>query len=199
MKATEKGNTMRKTLALAAASLWLVSAAAQTGPYAGQQLRPIKSLSEADVAELLAGQGMGLAKAAELNGYPGPAHVLEHADALALSGAQHHATRALLDQHKARARELGAEVIEAERALDEAFAHRQIDEAALARLTAAIGHKQAQLRREHLQTHLAQTTLLDPAQRQRYAVLRGYAPGAPGTGDTGSGSLPNAFSHRNHH
>ena len=57
----------------------LTGAAAQTTPhasaYAGQQSRAIKSLSEQDVDDLLAGRGAGFAKAAELNGYPGPAHV----------------------------------------------------------------------------------------------------------------------------
>ena len=37
----------------------------------------IKSLSQDDQSALLAGRGMGLARPAELNGYPGPAHVLE--------------------------------------------------------------------------------------------------------------------------
>ncbi|MEY9559504.1 hypothetical protein ABIA26_001845 [Sinorhizobium fredii] len=43
----------------------------------GQQLREIKSLSPEDVAELEKGGGWGLAKAAELNGMPGPSHVLK--------------------------------------------------------------------------------------------------------------------------
>jgi hypothetical protein len=46
-------------------------------PYAGQQTRAIKALSPEDLAGLLNGEGMGMAKAAELNGYPGPVHVLE--------------------------------------------------------------------------------------------------------------------------
>ena len=37
------------------------------------------------MADLRAGRGMGLALAAELNGYPGPAHVLELADKLDLA------------------------------------------------------------------------------------------------------------------
>jgi len=42
--------------------------------YAGEENRAIKSLSESDIEELLSGSGWGLAKAAELNGVPGPAH-----------------------------------------------------------------------------------------------------------------------------
>jgi hypothetical protein len=41
-------------------------------PYSGMQSRPIKALSDQTVADLRAGRGMGLALAAELNGYPGP-------------------------------------------------------------------------------------------------------------------------------
>ena len=51
-------------------------------PYAGQQQRAVKALSEQQVADLRAGRGMGLALAAELNGYPGPLHVIELADKL---------------------------------------------------------------------------------------------------------------------
>ena len=45
-------------------------------PYAGMQARPVKALSDQQIADLKAGRGMGLALPAELNGYPGPSHVL---------------------------------------------------------------------------------------------------------------------------
>ena len=38
--------------------------------YAGLQERPIRALSEQQIADLKAGRGIGLALAAELNGYP---------------------------------------------------------------------------------------------------------------------------------
>ena len=123
---------------------------------------------------------MGLAKAAELDGYPGPAHVLEHAAALGLSGAQRSASEALMLKHKAVAREIGKELVAAERGLDAAFADKTIDAARLAGLTREIGLKQAKLREEHLRTHLEQTALLTPEQVSRYAQLRGYAV-APGS------------------
>ena len=65
----------------------------QPSAYVGQQTRAIKSLSEQDVDDLLAGRGTGFAKAAELNGYPGPAHVLELREPLTLSEAQLGATQ----------------------------------------------------------------------------------------------------------
>src|SRR5581483_11779332 len=43
-------------------------------PYAGLQHRAVKALSDQQLADLRAGRGMGLALAAELNGYPGPIH-----------------------------------------------------------------------------------------------------------------------------
>src|ERR687892_2344181 len=72
-------------------------------PYAGMQARPVKALSDQQIADLRAGRGMGLALAAELNGYPGPLHVLEHADALALTAEQRHRTRSLFEAMKAEA------------------------------------------------------------------------------------------------
>lgn len=186
---------MLKIISILAASLAMTGAIAQTAPYAGQQARAIKALSTQDVADLQAGQGMGLAKAAELNGYPGPAHVLEHADALGLNEHQRTATRSLLTAHKAQARQLGAQLLDRERALDQGFAARQIDEARLAHLTREIGELQGRLREEHLRTHLAQTALLQPSQIQHYAVLRGYASDASGTANPQPGSA----THGKHH
>lgn len=161
-------------IALACAGAAQAEAPAAT-PYAGQQQRAIKSLSEGDVAGLLAGQGAGLAKAAELNGYPGPAHVLELAEELRLSESQAEATRTLMARHKREAARLGADLVEAERQLDGLFATRKATAASVDQATARIGALQAQLRAEHLRTHLAQTALLDARQVQRYAALRGYA------------------------
>jgi hypothetical protein len=62
-----------KLLALAVGLVALLSGTSLAqSPYAGMQTRPIKALSAEQVADLKAGRGMGLAMAAELNGYPGP-------------------------------------------------------------------------------------------------------------------------------
>ena len=57
-----------------------VFAETYTSKYVGEEYRKIKSLSPDDVEELKKGGGWGLAKAAELNGLPGPAHILEMED-----------------------------------------------------------------------------------------------------------------------
>jgi Spy/CpxP family protein refolding chaperone len=168
---------LTKTLMLALALVLAGPAFAQgtASPDAGQQTREIKSLSAEERQALVEGQGMGLAKAAELNGYPGPATVLEMASQLQITVEQRTATRKLLADHKAAARQLGAAIVEAERALDEAFATRRADEATVKRLTGEIARLQGELRYEHLKTHLAQTALLRPEQVQHYAHLRASA------------------------
>ncbi len=149
-------------------------ASAQTSPYVGQQTRPIKALSESDVRALLEGQGAGYAKTAELNGYPGPLHVLELAEPLKLTAVQREHTERLLLAHKGEARRLGAEMVEAERLLDQAFADKRIDSNTLRQHLERIAALQAALRGAHLRTHLEQTALLSPIQIERYASLRGY-------------------------
>lgn len=169
---------MIRIAAILLVALVTPAAAQHAQPYAGLQDRPVKALSDEQIADLRAGRGMSLALAAELNGYPGPAHVLEHADALALTPEQRRRSQALFDAMKADAVPLGLRLIEQETELDRAFAERNITPDLLARLTAEIGATQGALRAAHLKYHLAQTETLTPAQRQHYAALRGYAGGA---------------------
>ena len=103
------------------------SAAEKTASaYAGQQARSIKALSDEDIASLRGGEGRGMAKAAELNGYPGPRHVLALARELRLTDAQDGQVAALHERMSASARPLGTELIERERVLDELFAKGDI-------------------------------------------------------------------------
>src|SRR6187431_2504520 len=149
------------------------SAAAQT-PYAGMQTRPIKALSEQQVADLGAGRGMGLALAAELNGYPGPMHVLELADKLELTADQRANIKALFESMRAEAVPLGSKLIEQEADLDKQFASRTITLESLKASTAAVGATQGLLRETHLKYHLSTVSVLTSSQMQRYAELRGY-------------------------
>ena len=143
-------------------------------PYSGFQQRDIKALSEQQLADLRQGRGMGLALAAELNGYPGPMHVLELSDRLQLTADQRRQFQNLFDSMKAEAIAAGEDLIASERALDRAFADKQMTPEALAALTARIGEAQGRLRAVHLKYHLTSAELLSDHQRQRYADLRGY-------------------------
>jgi Spy/CpxP family protein refolding chaperone len=143
-------------------------------PYTGLEQRAIKALSEQQISDLRAGRGMGLALAAELNGYPGPLHVLELADQIELSDEQRQHVRQLYDAMKAEAVPVGETLIAHESALNRAFAEGSISTATLASLTAQIGETQGRLRAIHLKYHLTTANLLSAHQRHRYAELRGY-------------------------
>ena len=150
------------------------STAQTTSPYAGQEQRAIKALSDQEIRDLLEARGMGLAKAAELNSYPGPQHVLQLANQLGLSDAQRAATETLYADMRNKAQPIGRQIIEAERTLDRAFADRQIEPAMLRSQVNAIAILQGELRAVHLEVHLAQRSLLTPEQTSRYDMLRGY-------------------------
>jgi Spy/CpxP family protein refolding chaperone len=164
---------MNRSLIAAALILTAAAANAQT-PYAGMQTRSIKALSEQQVADLGAGRGMGLALAAELNGYPGPSHVLELADRLELSADQRARIRGLFDSMKAEALPLGSKLIEQEADLDKQFASRTVTRESLKTSTTAVAVTQGELRETHLKYHLSTVDVLTPGQMQRYAELRGY-------------------------
>jgi Spy/CpxP family protein refolding chaperone len=162
-------------LVLAACTLAVpVLADSRSTPYAGQQSRIIKALSEEDIAALLKGEGMGMAKAAELNGYPGPIHVLTLARELELTPTQRQQIQAIFDRMSAAAKPLGAELVEHERMLDQAFAETEITPDRLATETTAIGELAGRLRLVHLAAHLETRALLNPAQIALYQHLRGY-------------------------
>jgi hypothetical protein len=143
-------------------------------PYAGQQTRSIKALSTEDVAGLLNGEGMGMAKAAELNGYPGPAHVLALAKELKPTEAQQVQVQGIFDRMNAEARRLGTILIEHERALDDLFASGIITPDRLVVETAAISEIQGKLRSVHLAAHLETKPILGADQIALYSRLRGY-------------------------
>lgn len=144
-------------------------------PYAGLQQRDVKALSEAQIADLKAGRGMGLALPAELNGYPGPAHVLENANTLGLTSAQRARTKKLFEAMKAEAIPMGERLIAQETRLDRLFARHEVNPANLAAATAEIGTTQGKLRAAHLKYHLAMMEVLTPEQVAAYRKLRGYA------------------------
>ena len=169
-----------KAVAVAVSIFALASTVASAqSPYAGMQTRPIKALSAQQIDDLKAGRGMGLALAAELNGYPGPAHVLELSEKLALSAAQRERIQKLFEAMKAESTPIGARLIEQESALDQQFASRSITSDTLKDATVKIGMTQAELRNAHLKYHLETAQTLSTDQMKQYADLRGYTTDAP--------------------
>ncbi len=133
----------RFAIFLSAAALIVSTASLQAqtaSPYAGQERRAIKALSEEDIRDLLEGRGMGLAKAGELNSYPGPLHVLQLAGELALSATQRATTEALYAGMRDKAQPIGRKIIEAERTLDQAFERSVLTPEQVARYDALRGY-----------------------------------------------------------
>lgn len=143
-------------------------------PYASMERSGIASLSQEEFDQLQTGAGMALARAAELNHYPGPLHVIELADSLGLTEDQRTRVAVIRAAMLERAVALGAEIIEAERALSGRFEHAHIDSATVLTSTMAIGQLYGELRYVHLAAHLAVRHLLTPEQISSYDRLRGY-------------------------
>ena len=143
-------------------------------PYAGEAYREIKSLSSDKVSALLEGKGLGYAKVAELNSYPGPAHVLELAENLKLSKKQLADTRKVFAEMNLQARKLGERLVEAEKNLDAAFRNSKIEQNDLSQRLQNIGLIEGELRAVHLAAHLKQKVILSEQQVNLYDQLRGY-------------------------
>jgi Spy/CpxP family protein refolding chaperone len=146
--------------------------------YAGEENREIKALSAEEVESYRSGTGMGFAKAAELNHYPGPKHVLELASEIGLDAAQKKEAQQIYEAMHKETVGLGERVVVAEGALDALFAAAKVDEASLARSVREIARLQGEVRLAHLKAHLAMRSLLTPAQVVKYDALRGYGSGA---------------------
>jgi Spy/CpxP family protein refolding chaperone len=167
-------------LCLAIAVTLAVSTSAQaqhtlTSPYSGWEHRSVKALSNEKIADLRAGRGMGLAlPAEELNGYPGPVHVLELGDQLRLTKEQRTRVQELHAAMQAETIPLGERLIGQEAALERLFASKSVTPASLQAATAEIGVTQGALRLAHLRYHLSTLKALTPEQVRRDGELRGY-------------------------
>ena len=147
--------------------------------YAGQEKRSIKSLSPDDIAELKRGGGWGLAKSAELNGMPGPIHLLEMQQEIALDKSQVTAITDVYEQMKAQAIPQGEKLIALEQALENHFQKGTITDELLRSSLDAIAEARKELRYIHLAAHLKTPDILSQDQIDQYNRLRGYASSDP--------------------
>ena len=134
----------------------------------------IRGMSTETIEGYRTAQGMGMALPAELNGYPGPRHVLDFADELELSDEQLQLIQALFDNMQVRAIALGEAILIAEAELEQAYRDGTISEAYLMDKLEEIGLLHTQLRYTHLQTHLTTIEILTLHQVVLYNQLRGY-------------------------
>ena len=150
-------------------------AVAQNAPEAGHQGNRHQSMQAMQTREfnnLQQGRGMGMARVAETNGYPGPMHVLEHAEALELTDGQIERTRELKTRVRTRAPELGNQIVDAEKRLEAMFAEGGVNAAKMDSLLIEIAELRAHLRSLHLTAHLDQAAVLTETQIEQYKTLR---------------------------
>ena len=121
------------------------------------------------------GGGWGFAKAAELNGLPGPAHLLELKHEIPLDAAQIAVITQIFEQMKREAIPQGERFITLERELEEHFQNRTISDERLRASLDAIADARKKLRYIHLSTHLKMPGILSQEQIDRYNTLRGYS------------------------
>ena len=143
-------------------------------PYASFAEREIKALSAEQLADLREGRGMGLSRPAELNGYPGPKHVLELTDGLGLTHAQRQQTARPFERMKFEAIQIGKRLIVEEKTLEKLFTVPGASLESTKGAVEAIAQSQGKLRVIHLKYHLLTAAALTPAQSRKYAELRGY-------------------------
>jgi Spy/CpxP family protein refolding chaperone len=164
-------------MGILASAVSIAAAASTESPYVGEEQRAIKALSPQQIDDYLQGRGLGYAKAAELNHYPGPRHVLDLAAELGLTPDQVSRSHAIFAAMQAQAAALGRQFVEREQALDRAFADGAIDADSLRALVSELGTLQAQIRYTHLVAHLEQKAVLSEHQVLLYDRLRGYGAG----------------------
>ncbi len=180
--------------------------AAETGevmsPYAGEEKRAIAALPPEDVEGLRNGEGTpfgGMAKPAELNGYPGPRHVLDAADTgeIELSDAQRRQTEEIYEEMKSRAVELGRKIIELEKEIDHGFSGRSVTQSDLRENIEQSAELYGQLRFVHLRYHLAMMDILNEKQVSQYNEARGYASGGDPCDNIPAGHDPELWNKHN--
>jgi len=134
----------------------------------------IKALTSEQINSHLNGEGMGLAKTAELNHFPGPKHVLDLAKELNLSQSQIDSTEKIFGMMKGKAVYLGKIIIEKEKQLDQLFNSGNADEESVRNIVTEIAQHQGELRFTHLNAHIQQKEILTSDQISVYDKLRGY-------------------------
>jgi uncharacterized protein (DUF305 family)/Spy/CpxP family protein refolding chaperone len=150
------------------------SISAAASPYVAQLDSPVRGLSAQEVDDLRAGRGMGFARMAELNNYPGPRHVLDLQEELKLSAEQQASIEAIFSAMQTEAQALGEQILTREEQLGAAFVGGAVDEATLQQHVMTLAELYGQLRVAHLRAHLQVTPLLTPEQITAYNELRGY-------------------------
>jgi Spy/CpxP family protein refolding chaperone len=139
----------------------------------------IRSLTPGEIAQIERGAGAGFALPAELNGVPGPRHVLDLSHELGLSHQQRTRVQQIYDAMRAAVMPAGQRYLTAVHSLEEDFRAGTLTEESLPDRIAEVHRLEGELAAAHLVAHLQTAQVLTAEQSAVYQQLRGYAP-APG-------------------
>jgi Spy/CpxP family protein refolding chaperone len=169
---------MRKKLCGGILALLALPLAAQYPPTTKNAATPAQQAEAQHHAFLQAereaiekGEGFGMAMAADMNGYPGPKHVLDMKKELKLTEKQEAAMQKLMASMKEKALAKGKDVLQAEQRLGEFFAQGKSEDE-LREETFRVASLRAELRWVHLSTHVAAKKILTAQQIAAYEKMR---------------------------
>ncbi len=149
---------------------------ATDSPYAGRYdaSAAIRSLTPDEIAQIERGEGAGFALPAELNGVPGPRHVLDLAHQMGLSHEQRLQVQQIYDEMRGRVIPAGERYLAAVQALEEDFRAGILTEETLPDRVAEVSQLEGELTTAHLVAHLQTAKVLTGEQVAIYQQLRGY-------------------------
>ncbi len=154
-----------------------VSVAVPDSNYSEQEQRKIKALSQDEIDGYLTGKGMGLAKSAELNSFPGPKHVLELFQELSLSKPQIKETKRIYEAMESKAIAYGQLLVKKEEEIEKLFSKDTVSPQVLKIVLSESAEIKSKLREVHLMAHIEQKAVLTKHQTKLYDTLRGYVGG----------------------
>jgi hypothetical protein len=134
----------------------------------------IRSLKPEEIAQIERGEGAGFALPAELNGLPGPRHVLDLAEDLKLTDAQIVEIAPIKAEMQTAAIAAGARYLTALAELEADLRARSVSAPDLPRRVVEISALEGELAAVHLVAHLHTADLLTEEQVAEYNRLRGY-------------------------
>lgn len=169
-----KQRATKHYLILVVVMLLMPLAQSADSPYVGQEKRAIKALSEKEIDDYVHGRGMGTSKAAELNQYPGPRHVLDEASKLGLTAEQVVKTTEIYKAMELDASRLGWQIVHKEAELEALFAKKRATPENMQQIVSQLAQLQAQFRLAHLNAHVSMLSILSADQIALYDRVRGY-------------------------
>ena len=154
------------------------TSSATGSPYADRYdpIASIRSLTPEEITQIERGEGAGFALPAELNGVPGPRHVLDHAHEIGLSHEQRTHVEQIFALMQAAVIPAGQRYLAAVRSLEEDFQAGTVTKEALPDRVAEVHRLEGELAAAHLIAHLHTAEVLTAEQITAYQRLRGYAP-----------------------